>query len=64
MTNMNNNFELRLNDLDDVTGGETVALAVLVVAAAMGALVGQLRQIEDGLVEVGKAIVASLGSLV
>jgi hypothetical protein len=38
-TNMNNNFELRLNDQDAVTGGERVALAVLLVAAAMGALV-------------------------
>jgi hypothetical protein len=53
MTNMNSNFELSLNDLDAVTGGDKCAGTGTCPNNGQGDHLGQLRQIESGLIDAG-----------
>jgi len=61
---MNNNFELSLNDLDAVTGGDKCDGTGTCKDTGKGDGLGQLREIESGLIEVGKTLVAGLASMV
>jgi hypothetical protein len=65
MTNMNNNFELSLNDLDAVTGGdECTHGSGNCPHNGQGDGLGRLRQVEGGLIEAGKAVASSLLSII
>jgi hypothetical protein len=62
---MNNNFELSLNDLDAVTGGDKPCVhGTGTCKDGQGDHLGQLRQIEGGLIDAGKAVASSLLSII
>jgi hypothetical protein len=62
---MNNDIrELNIIDLDTVTGGDDcVHGSGKCPNNGQGDGLGQLRQIESGLIEVGKTLVAGIGSM-
>jgi bacteriocin-like protein len=52
--------ELNINELDAVTGGCTHGTGDCKTGSGKGDGLGQLRAIEGGLVEAGKAVVAGI----
>jgi hypothetical protein len=63
---MNNaSYELNLNELDAVTGGDKVCVhGTGTCKKGEGDGLGQLRQIEGGLIDAGKAVASSLLSII
>ncbi len=62
---MTNHYELNINELDAVVGGDGCVhgTGTCKDGSGQGDGLGQLRQIEGGLIEVGKTLVAGLGSM-